>query len=217
MASAKTSSISLGQWETPKDPCWQSCPDWEQRAAHHIHSAGISTGAHMELEVGSQELAAAGPNSDRRGKSWHRCCVLPTQCLCGSLRGWRTRIHYLSCAGNELCPLHPLSTGVVFAVGEMPLLTLPTCQEGVSLIPAGALMVERGQTQFQPCSQSKEPSPAACCSSSALLRAAGTKKISGGFRVRHTHQAPRHPHHPVCCVEMKRSSRGFIQHPGAQD
>lgn len=91
----RLSSISLGQWETLKDPFWQSCPNWEQRAAHHAHSTGISTGAHAELELGSQELAAAGPNSVRRGNSWHRCCVLPTRYLCGSLCGWRTRKRYL--------------------------------------------------------------------------------------------------------------------------
>ena len=171
----------------------------------------------MELELGSQEPAAAGPNSGCRGKSWHRRCVLPVQCLRESLRGWWTGIRYLSCAGNELCPLHPsvkpLSTEAVFAVGETPLKTLLTCQEGVSSIQAGALMVERGQFQFQPCSQGKEMSPAACCSSLAVLRAAGTK-TSGGFRVRHCCQAPWHPHNPVCCVGMKRSSQGFVRHPG---
>lgn len=129
----------------------------------------------------SHEPAAAGPNSGHRGKPWHRCCVLPTQCLHGSLRGWWSRIRCLSCAGNGLCPLHPsvkrLSTEAVFAVGEMPLKTLLICQEGVSSIQVGALMVERGQTQFQPCRQGKEPSPAACCSSLALLRVAGTKSL----------------------------------------
>ena len=78
----------------------------------------------MELELGSQEPAAAGPNSGYRGKSWHRRCVLPIQRLRESLCGWWTGIRYLSCAGNELCPLHPsvrpLSTEAVFAVGETP-------------------------------------------------------------------------------------------------
>lgn len=132
----------------PGAVCWQSCPDWEQRAAHLTGSAGISMRANVELEVGRQEPAAAGPDSGHRRKSWHRHCVLPTQCLRGSLHGWWTRIYYLSSAGNELCSLHPsvklLSAAAVFAVGEMLLKTLLICQEGSNQAGAKSCLQQPG-------------------------------------------------------------------------
>lgn len=169
----------------------------------------------MELEVRNHEPAAAGPNSGHRGKSWHRCCVLPTQCLHGSLRGWWSRIRCLSCAGNELCPLHPsvkcLSTEGVFAVGEMPpdmsgrcFFNPSRCSNGgkgtdsVSAMQAGQRAVSSSLLQL--------------FSSAQGCRDKKPLEVS----VRHCCQAPRHPHNPVCCVGIKRSLQSFIRHLGAQ-